>query len=740
VPEDTRAWNSLQWRLPLLMALLMAIVVAAFLAVAYRQVRANLRGAAATQMQAAADQMASLLAQSTQQRAAELHKLARHDDVRRLVQQPDDAGRDAARARLAALAAPTNTNPQVVEIWTAGGVCLLAVATPGAAMLPAGTAPLAAGAGPLRRHNDVVFAESVTDIPADVTESGSARPSPPIGFLVVRRTIGPAPNADALNRLIGRGATISIGNRGGDLWTDLKTIVPAPPLDHAQAGLTEYRGADGAWHLGARADIRGTPWSLWIEFPSAVVLAPARAFLQRMLVMAVLFVLVSAVAIRIVTGRITTPLYQLTVASEAMAAGDYSRFVQSRRRDEIGRLSAAFDAMRTRVAYAQRDLEERVQRRTARLEETSQLLAQRVHELDDARNELHRFFSLSLDLLCIADSEGRFVRVNPAWESVLGWTEAELTAAPYIAFVHPDDRAATEQETLRLAVGGVAIDFVNRYRHKDGSYRWLSWKAASDPERGVVYAAAHDITALQQAARDAQQHATQLAMLNRELESFSYSVSHDLRAPLRHVTGFAMMLQQSATNLTDDQRRKLTVIADAAARMGRLIDDLLAFSRVGRTPLSRAPVDLNRLVRDAKDEATHDLNGRVVKWSIHDLPSVTGDASLLRQVVLNLLTNALKYSQTRGETRIEVGAAASGGDTVVFVRDNGVGFDMQYADKLFGVFQRLHSSDEFEGTGIGLANVQRIVQRHGGRAWAEGQVDGGATFYFSLPNERTQVA
>jgi light-regulated signal transduction histidine kinase (bacteriophytochrome) len=232
-----------------------------------------------------------------------------------------------------------------------------------------------------------------------------------------------------------------------------------------------------------------------------------------------------------------------------------------------------------------------------------------------------------------------------------------------------------------------------------------------------------------------QQHAAELATVNRELEAFSYSVSHDLRAPLRHISGFAMMLEESAAQSLDaDARRLLTTIRAAATRMGRLIDDLLSLSRIGRTELARSNVDLGRLGSDVQLEVSRDLNGRRVDWRLHDLPTVHGDPALLRLVLVNLLSNAVKYSAPRTRAEIEVGAIAGDGETVVFVRDNGVGFDMKYIDKLFGVFQRLHNSDEFEGTGIGLANVRRIVQRHGGRTWAEGQVDAGATFYFSLPN------
>jgi light-regulated signal transduction histidine kinase (bacteriophytochrome) len=198
-----------------------------------------------------------------------------------------------------------------------------------------------------------------------------------------------------------------------------------------------------------------------------------------------------------------------------------------------------------------------------------------------------------------------------------------------------------------------------------------------------------------------------------------------------------MMLRESTSSTLDAEgQRYLKTIVDAATRMGRLIDDLLAFSRVGRTQLARSPVDLNQLVQEARQEVSADINGRVVNWQVQELPTVKGDPALLRLVFVNLLSNALKYSAKRPQTQIEVGVLPERDAATVFVRDNGVGFDMEYAHKLFGVFQRLHSNDDFEGTGIGLANVRRIVQRHGGRAWAEGAVDRGATFYISLPNER----
>jgi signal transduction histidine kinase len=230
------------------------------------------------------------------------------------------------------------------------------------------------------------------------------------------------------------------------------------------------------------------------------------------------------------------------------------------------------------------------------------------------------------------------------------------------------------------------------------------------------------------------QRTAQLEAANRELEAFSYSVSHDLRAPLRHVVGFVELLRKSAGEaLNAASRRHLDTIADAARRMGVLIDELLNFSRLGRTAMRRDEVDFDALIAEVVRGFELELHGRRVAWAIERLPALPADAGLLRQVFANLVGNALKYTRPRALAEISVGARTEGGEATFFVRDNGVGFDMRHAEKLFGVFQRLHRADEFEGTGIGLANVRRIVARHGGRTWAEARPGEGATFYFTLP-------
>jgi signal transduction histidine kinase/CHASE3 domain sensor protein len=234
----------------------------------------------------------------------------------------------------------------------------------------------------------------------------------------------------------------------------------------------------------------------------------------------------------------------------------------------------------------------------------------------------------------------------------------------------------------------------------------------------------------------------ELENANHELEAFSYSVSHDLRTPLRHISSFLYLLNQGREDLDDESQGHLKLIGQAVKRMGSLIDALLDFSRLGRTELRRARVPLDLVVREARSELATETEGRDIDWQIAALPAVQGDRTLLRQVFVNLLSNAVKFTRSRSAAQVEVRPApelAGPGEAVILVRDNGVGFDMAYADKLFGVFKRLHKAEDFDGTGIGLANVHRIVRRHGGRIWAQGSPDAGATFFIALPEEQPLV-
>ncbi|MEW6400755.1 MAG: PAS domain S-box protein [Chloroflexota bacterium] len=361
------------------------------------------------------------------------------------------------------------------------------------------------------------------------------------------------------------------------------------------------------------------------------------------------------------------------------------------------------------------------------------------------------------------DPDSHFLYNSPSCQRITGYTAEEFSFDPGLLnrIIHPEDRelfmhhhppptrkqhgaenmVSDEIEVRILRADGneryighvcqSVFDAQGRYLGKRGSNRDITDRKRAEKE-------IHKLN--QELEQRVQDRTAQLEAANHELEAFAYSISHDLRAPLRHIDGFIEMLQnRTRISLDDKGQHYMAVIADSARQMGKLIDDLLSFSRLGRNEMTTSQVDLAGLVDEVVREFEPETESRNVEWTISEIPMARGDRSLLKVVMTNLLSNALKFTRPREQPRIEIGAIQRPEETVIFVRDNGVGFDMEYVDKLFGVFHRLHREEDFEGTGIGLANVQRIIHRHGGKAWAEGRVDHGATFYFSLPKSNREA-
>ncbi|MEH1944691.1 MAG: PAS domain S-box protein [Nostoc sp.] len=364
----------------------------------------------------------------------------------------------------------------------------------------------------------------------------------------------------------------------------------------------------------------------------------------------------------------------------------------------------------------------------------------------------------------MGNSDGVITYCNQYWFDYTGLTMEQTLGHGWTCVIHPDDYMRVLKTWKQAVADGTNYEAEIRYRRvSDGSYRWHL--ARSLPFRDAagqiikwvgITSDIHDRkvaeTALQQLnemlEQGIQERTIELQAANKELESFSYSVSHDLRAPFRHIAGFVELLQKrhNSTNLDETSQRYLKIIAETAKQAGILIDELLTFSRMGRTEMRYININMEQLVQGIKRDLLTETQGRTIHWHIEPLPEVQADPSMLRLVLRNLIDNAVKYTQTRNPAEITVGSTNNENEVVFFVQDNGVGFNMQYVHKLFGVFQRLHSEPQFEGTGVGLANVQRIIHRHNGRVWAEAVVDKGATFYFSLPklltkesDERTQT-
>jgi PAS domain S-box-containing protein len=369
-----------------------------------------------------------------------------------------------------------------------------------------------------------------------------------------------------------------------------------------------------------------------------------------------------------------------------------------------------------------------------------------VKQVEKIRDYLAAIVKQSNDAIYIHDDVGRIISWNKGAEEIYGYTEDEALKMK-IWNIIPQHLQSDIQHIIDEVKKGRGLNSIESRRiTKHGKLVDVLFSASviTDPEdyRKSVAITERNITLqkiadeqIRQLNTDLQTKIIELEEINKELESFSYTISHDLRAPLRALSGYSSALEEDyADKLDNEARRMLAAIERNASKMGNLIDDLLAFSKMGKKEVSKTQMDMTDVVHNIIDEIRRTAPCSA-DFAIGELHTAPADPALINQVWVNLLSNAVKYSGKRDKPNIEVGSYAENGDVVFYVKDNGTGFDMEYTNKLFGVFQRLHRSDEFEGTGIGLAIVHRVVTRHQGKVWAEGKLNEGATFYFSLPGE-----
>jgi PAS domain S-box-containing protein len=469
-----------------------------------------------------------------------------------------------------------------------------------------------------------------------------------------------------------------------------------------------------------------------VDFASWLAQAEAQ---QRELVVVVLIVIVAffASAAYVLERVVVRPVNALSKAASELARNRFDVQLEKSGDDEVGNLVDRFAEMREALSGYQAELLQRseiLKRSREGLAEVQRMAQLGSWELDATTNrmvwseEVYQIFGLDPQL-------------------------HEASSESLLAAVHPGDSERVTAAYVRRGQDGAPYDFVYQIvRASDKEIRYV--REICEPVRGEegrlmrFRGTLHDITELKRAEEEIRQlnqelerrvaeRTAQLEAANQELESFSYSVSHDLRTPLRTIDGFShILLEDYADKVGDEGRRLLNVVSDNTSRMEQLIDDILKFSRTGRAEITHSEIDMEKMAHAVAAELMASDPGGKLQMEIEPIPATRGDSAMLRQVFVNLLSNAIKFSRHNAIPKIHVGASVKDNETIYYVKDNGAGFDMQYADKLFGVFQRLHGANEFEGTGIGLAIVKRIITRHGGRVWAEGKVNEGATFYFAL--------
>jgi signal transduction histidine kinase len=579
---------SIQQRLPLLICLLLLSVMVIFSWTAYIGVKDASLKAGRERLMSLTGQLSSLFQQSAHVITTATHTAATQESILDFLRSDGKQSWNEATTAMNKLRQDTIfrlvelLNADRAPIFRSGDTGLTIKANLRPVLQAATVGPEFTSIGKIYKAGDSMYYPVVAAVMDE---------KKPLGYIVRWRLLHATPQATAqLSQLIGTKATLYVGNDDGSLWTDMIKPVSSPPINNGHILDPIEYSRDGKPSIAAAHPIANTHWIVLIEFPRQSILETANQFLWWIIIVGTVLITAGIFVAWLMSRNITRPLNKLTAATTAIAGGDYSPLVQIDRRDELGKLARAFNAMAVQIKDSKNELEQKVRLRTAQLENA-----------------------------------------------------------------------------------------------------------------------------------------------NKELEAFSYSVSHDLRAPLRIISGYSTMLREEYEPGNKEANRYLDTISSNAKMMAQLIDDLIAFSKMERKEVTHRPISMKKLAESCLSELLQGEQESRLRAHIDSLPACNGDQSMIKQVWMNLISNAVKYSSRKPDPCIEIGFKEDTLTNVYFVRDNGVGFDMKYAHKLFGVFQRLHHQNEFEGTGVGLALAKRIINKHTGEIWAEATPGQGAVFYFSLP-------
>jgi PAS domain S-box-containing protein len=748
------ARHSLRVRLPLLISALLVAAVAALLWSAYREVEATLVRAGGERARNAATQVAGLLERTSQPGLESLRQAAADANVREFLRNPNDDAREAARARLAVLAV---AGPRRIELWSATGSRVLEIWVPGPSVqtaaperLPAGTRPPGAGFGPLQAVNQVVFIDAAVEVVAEPSAASQGATPLHLGYVAVRSTLSINPPG-ILGRLVGSDAVIEIGNTAGGTWTDMSHIGPAPPppVDVTSNGLAEYRAASGGARLGALSTVRGTPWAVWVEFPRSIIVAPARAFLHRMIVFGLVVVAIGAIVVGNLSVRITKPLHELAQAADEIAAGDYSRRIATARRDEIGRLGRAFNGMAADVKDTHEQLEARVLERSRALD-----------ALRESEASYRAIVEVALDCIITIDAAGRVVEFNPAAEQTFGYKKRDVVGRELAELIVPPAQREAHRKGLARYFATGEGTLIGRLieltaMRSDGTQFpiEIALSAVSSDGPPTVTGVARNITErkrmeeIRRKNRAIEEQHRRSVEANRLKSEFLANMSHELRTPLNAIIGFADLMHQGKVGpVSAEHEEYLGDILTSSRHLLQLINDVLDLAKVesGRMDFRPESVDLAKLVDGVRDVLRGLAASKHLRVDTQVSPEVATavvDPVRVKQILYNYLSNAIKFTPDGGQIHVRI--TPEGPDLFrIDVQDTGIGIPADDLGKLFLEFQQLDASagKKYQGTGLGLALTKRLAEAHGGRVDVRSTPGEGSTFSVILPRMMTMTA